>query len=218
MVDSLPTVHLFSADSHVLARWRQSLGGIAPVMLHRQWQPAADLGPVLLSLVDLRVPNLPALRPEDWDAESLSPRIACSAEPHTREGLLALRCGFRGYCHWDIGHVLWPRMINAMRHGELWLGRSLLNGCALALADAQPPMAPHQLWQSTLTPREREVALLVAEGESNKVVARRLGLSERTVKDHLTHIFAKLDLHDRVQLALAVHGVSTHHGDSPLVR
>jgi DNA-binding NarL/FixJ family response regulator len=53
-----------------------------------------------------------------------------------------------------------------------------------------------------LTPREREVLLMVAEGLPNKLIARRLEISERTVKGHLTHIFERLGVTDRTQAAL----------------
>lgn len=53
-----------------------------------------------------------------------------------------------------------------------------------------------------LTPREREVLALVREGLANKQIARRLGISERTVKAHLTAIFAALGVQDRTQAAL----------------
>ena len=53
-----------------------------------------------------------------------------------------------------------------------------------------------------LTDREREVLVLVGEGLSNKVIATRLGISEKTVKAHLTSIFTRLGVGDRVQAAL----------------
>ena len=55
-----------------------------------------------------------------------------------------------------------------------------------------------------LSPRERDVALQVAGGASNKVVARHLDITERTVKAHLTSIFEKLDVRDRLQLVIAL--------------
>jgi DNA-binding NarL/FixJ family response regulator len=55
-----------------------------------------------------------------------------------------------------------------------------------------------------LTAREREVLLLVGEGMANKNIARRLGISEKTVKTHLTSVFAALGVGDRVQAALWV--------------
>ena len=53
-----------------------------------------------------------------------------------------------------------------------------------------------------LTPREREVLDLVREGLANKQVARRLGISERTVKAHLTSVFQRIGVTDRTQAAL----------------
>ncbi len=53
-----------------------------------------------------------------------------------------------------------------------------------------------------LTPREREVLGLVAAGLANKQIARRLGITDRTVKAHLTSVFARLGVEDRTQAAL----------------
>ncbi len=53
-----------------------------------------------------------------------------------------------------------------------------------------------------LTDREREVLLLLVEGLANKQIARRLGIGEKTVKNHLTRVFAALDVTDRTQAAL----------------
>jgi DNA-binding NarL/FixJ family response regulator len=55
---------------------------------------------------------------------------------------------------------------------------------------------------AALTPREREVLSLVAAGLANKQIARRLGISDRTVKAHLTSVFARLGVEDRTQAAL----------------
>lgn len=55
-----------------------------------------------------------------------------------------------------------------------------------------------------LSPRERDVALQVAGGASNKDVARRLNITERTVKAHLTSTFDKLEVRDRLQLVIAL--------------
>lgn len=53
-----------------------------------------------------------------------------------------------------------------------------------------------------LTPREREVLALVIQGMANKQIARRLGISEKTVKGHLTNLFQRIGVADRTQAAL----------------
>jgi DNA-binding NarL/FixJ family response regulator len=76
---------------------------------------------------------------------------------------------------------------------------------ARAVIDARArPVAP------ALTDRETEVLILVAQGEPNKVIARRLMISEKTVKAHLTRVFAALGVTDRTQAALwaVEHGLS----------
>jgi DNA-binding NarL/FixJ family response regulator len=62
--------------------------------------------------------------------------------------------------------------------------------------------APEGLGGAGLTPREQEVLALVRRGLANKQIARRLGISERTVKAHLTSVFARLGVEDRTQAAL----------------
>jgi DNA-binding NarL/FixJ family response regulator len=59
---------------------------------------------------------------------------------------------------------------------------------------------------SMLTRREQEVARAVANGSSNKEVARQLGITERTVKAHIGAVFQKLNARDRLHLALIVNG------------
>ncbi|MCU0284024.1 MAG: response regulator transcription factor [Candidatus Nanopelagicales bacterium] len=78
-------------------------------------------------------------------------------------------------------------------------------GTAAAGRDARPtpgsgPVASGGAGE--LTAREREVLALVGQGLSNRLIARRLGIAEKTVKAHLTHVFAVIGVTDRVQAAL----------------
>ena len=66
---------------------------------------------------------------------------------------------------------------------------------------------------SSLTPREREVALAVGRGSANAEIAGELHMSLATVKAHVTRLFAKLEVDNRVQIALLVHDATG--GSSP---
>ncbi len=74
-------------------------------------------------------------------------------------------------------------------------------GPAVAESLALPPAAEDQALDS-LSAREREILLLIARGDSNKVIARALDIAETTVKVHVQHIFRKLNLSSRVQVAV----------------
>jgi DNA-binding CsgD family transcriptional regulator len=69
-------------------------------------------------------------------------------------------------------------------------------------------IAPKDDWGPNLSTREREIAILAANGASNLEIARECKISERTVKAHLSAVFEKLNLTDRLQLALRVHGIN----------
>jgi DNA-binding NarL/FixJ family response regulator len=85
--------------------------------------------------------------------------------------------------------------VESVRHGRKWVDPNLL--CHLAMAE-RPQQIP-----SSLTAREAEIARLVSRGLRNKEIARELHLSEGTVKMHLHHIYDKLRLGGRMQLALS---------------
>lgn len=102
-----------------------------------------------------------------------------------------------------------------------------LFGAVRAAARGESPLAPKaarvlladRAGQRSveLTPRERDVLALVADGLPNKRIAQRLEISEKTVKAHLTRVFDRIGVTDRTQAALWArrHGVSTDPADRP---
>lgn len=96
--------------------------------------------------------------------------------------------------------------LRAVRAGIRWLDPALESDLARRGADAaslrrQEPSARRDAWDA-LTPRERDVAELVAEGLRYATVGDRLGISEHTVRNHLRRIFAKLGVNSRLELAV----------------
>jgi DNA-binding NarL/FixJ family response regulator len=96
--------------------------------------------------------------------------------------------------------------------GEVWLDHTMM---ARVLIDARRSNQSKQKNHETskiesLTDREREIIALVAEGHGTNELANRLFISDKTVRNHLSSIYSKLDVSDRLELALyaARHGLS----------
>ena len=111
----------------------------------------------------------------------------------------ALRSGASGFLLKDVRSGQLVEAVRTVAAGQSLLSpsitRKLIERFILAGPAAQEP--PREL--SDLTPREREVLLLIAEGLANAEIAARLYLSEATVKTHVNRLLAKLGLRDRVQ-------------------
>ena len=115
----------------------------------------------------------------------------------------ALKAGAAGFCPRDTSTDLLRRAVQLVEAGEIWVGRRVMVRLIeeLALRNAATPAVAGG---EQLTPRERELVSFVATGASNKDIARRLAISVKTVKTHLTSIFRKLGLSTRLELAVAV--------------
>ncbi|MFF7503683.1 response regulator [Streptomyces lavendulae] len=110
----------------------------------------------------------------------------------------ALRAGAAGYLYKDIDPDALAGAIRSVHAGHVLLQPEVAEAL-LAAQDDQPAGAGRP---GALTEREREVLGLIADGRSNREIARALVLSEKTVKTHVSNILMKLDLSDRTQAAL----------------
>ncbi|MBZ0331808.1 response regulator transcription factor [Halomonas sp. ANAO-440] len=129
--------------------------------------------------------------------------VVLSYSPAPAEASLALNAGARGYAHALSPAVLLQQVALVTTNQGIWVLPELLNSVVAGTFKALGGHARmHGDTLAALTERERTVALAVAEGKSNKVVARELDITERTVKAHLGAIFRKLGLRDRMQLVL----------------
>lgn len=111
-----------------------------------------------------------------------------------------LRAGASGFLLKNVPPEDLLSAIRAVATGDAVLAPSVTRRILDALADRLPVAAERDDSKlAGLTPREREILVEIATGESNPQIARRLVLSEATVKTHVGRILAKLHLHDRVQ-------------------
>jgi DNA-binding NarL/FixJ family response regulator len=98
---------------------------------------------------------------------------------------------------------LWLSSIAAVSRGRYWLEEELLAVLIQALRDSRPPLNVSAFGRHFgLTQREIEIAQKIADGRSNKQVGQDFSIRERTVKHHLTNIFSKLGVANRVELVL----------------
>nr|WP_192037222.1 response regulator transcription factor [Halomonas sp. YLGW01] len=145
----------------------------------------------------------------DWEQQvarlSASGAVVCvlTLNPDSREALQALSAGARGYAHLLSPPDLLKQVSLVVEHQGIWMGSELLSRVvrvSFQSLGGRDGVQSESLDQ--LTERERAVALAVAEGHSNKEVARQLDITPRTVKAHLGAIFRKLEVRDRMQLVL----------------
>jgi DNA-binding NarL/FixJ family response regulator len=127
------------------------------------------------------------------------------------QGLEAVTSGAVGYVHFLAKPSQLQEVAVVVEKGGLWLGESLLQkfmaASRLIQANSSALQSSFVVDLSALTEKEQQVAQQVGKGATNKEIAEALSMSERTVKAHLTSTFDKLNVRDRVQLALLVNGV-----------
>jgi len=134
------------------------------------------------------------------------PVVILSNLPSEAEGLTAFSAGAAGYCNALAVPELLRQVATVVEQGGLWIGQDLIKRLfgAMSARKVVPAVVGNL---AGLSPREAQVAQAVARGATNKEIARAMSITERTVKAHLSAIFDKLDVRDRLQLSLVVNGV-----------
>lgn len=147
----------------------------------------------------------------DEDALSFLPEL-CQASPKSRVLVLtgvqnpdahrsAIRRGAMGIVLKEHAADQLLKAIQKVNKGEVWIERSMMGSMIQELS--KPAMVDPELAKiESLTEREREVISLVGEGLKNKQVGERLFISETTVTHHLSSVFSKLEVSDRLELII----------------
>jgi NarL family two-component system response regulator LiaR len=153
---------------------------------------------VLMDLVMPRLDGVGAMRRLRASASEV--RVVVLTSFLEDEHLLpAMQAGAAGYLLKNAEPAELARAIRAAHAGKAIIDPTVAARLVAAIAHgATPPQAD----EKRLTRREREVLELIVGGRSNKRIALELGISEKTVKTHVGHLLAKLDVTDRTQAAL----------------
>ncbi|MEE8728350.1 MAG: two-component system response regulator NarL [Rahnella inusitata] len=163
---------------------------------------AKQLDPDLI-LLDLNMPGMNGLDTLDKMRQtSLSGRVVVfSVSNHEDDVVTALKRGADGYLLKDMEPEDLLTALHNAAAGKMVLSEALTPVLAASLRESRP--SGDRDIQS-LTPRERDIIKLIAEGLPNKMIARRLNITESTVKVHVKHLLKKMKLKSRVEAAVWV--------------
>lgn len=217
-VDQVSNLILASSSNHKLDRWKKGLNGYAQIVHIKNLDSLKDeLGlvkpEVLLldhDLLGLEGPRgITRLRKLSPDTKI----VMLSGPTSDDEEWAFFRAGVRGCCRNDIDPESLRTLVVAVQQGELWIRRTLTYRLLEQLGDSSSKRNKknkiHQDCLSqlaSLTQREYEIAVRVSNGENNKEISHSLDITERTVKAHLTEVYRKLGVDDRVKLAVILSG------------
>lgn len=200
---------LLMTHDHALFQHWEKLG--------EAWQPARGTKPADLDhwrercnelvLIDASLPSLAGWHAADWLAGLRGMKaVVASMRPSDVEGQSALVAGAVGYIHAYMPVAGIEQVLRHVGQGEIWVGHSMLSRMIHEISQ-HVSSDNSESWAEGLTAREQEVARYVALGHGNQSIAESMGISERTVRAHLSAVFEKLNVSDRLLLALRVHGV-----------
>lgn len=201
--------HLFLSDTgKVLPHWQQAFADLKalrfadPAMV----LPAPDIVWLRLRAEQPFREQLLAAREQVGQHQY----VVMSDLPNDDEALAVFALGARGYCNSHASAAVLQQIATVVLQGGLWIGASLMQRMVgmSAQAVSPAPKTPAKDLAALLTHRELEVAQIVVSGASNKEIAAKLGIAERTVKSHVGAIFEKLGVRDRLQLALLIRNQS----------
>jgi DNA-binding NarL/FixJ family response regulator len=164
-------------------------------LIDREWSTRADVALVAIA----EVARLRAVLTDGDDA--VIPPLVVLMETHAHTDVSdLLHRGVRAVLHADAGPREVSAALEAVAAGLAVFSPEALTALSDRTARTGVAMNPTRVAAHTpLSPREREILSLVAEGLGNKIVAARLGISEHTVKTHVTSIFEKLGAESRAE-------------------
>lgn len=201
-------VLLASGNQTVAERWRGLLDGrnrveqVNTVSLLLEALGAKQYDIVILHRLLVDLPTFTDIRRAIPSARF----FLLSDLPGEEEGLAFLKLGIVGYGNTYISPPRFAEALHVIADGGVWLGQQVIRQLIIesyAQSSGTSPGSSNPRL-SVLTRMERNVAELIAQGRTNLEIAAELDITERTVKAHLTAIYSKLHVANRLSLALLI--------------
>lgn len=204
----------YSTDENVLKRWEDGLKGVAPfvtVSTTPEIKKHLGSGNADIVLLDCALPDMSDINNviKIINNHTSTDFMVMDVEPDDERGFALIKVGVKGYCNRYIAPDLLNRAVESVRRGEVWVGRKLMLRLIEELSARKRALVEASKQLSQLSEREIEIAHMVGDGSSNKLIAQKLDITERTVKAHISSIFKKTGVSDRLQLALLMSAQGT---------
>ena len=163
---------------------------------------AEELKPDII-LLDLRMPDMGGLEvlPILREKHPTTPVVMLTTSNEEKDLIKSLRTGAQGYLLKDMEPDELVGALRDIEKGKNVVAQDLTDALA-RMVQGETNIEDNEGPFSSLTPREHEILCLLAEGQSNKLIARNLGISDGTVKLHVKAILRKLGIHSRVEAAV----------------
>ncbi len=195
---------LFSQSDAVVKQWEKLEENRVAVRSVEELQKRLDPSKVQIVLYDEdSLHYLEADIAQKIFAVAKSYLFILTGSPSFPEGLELLKLRISGYGNSYMHPGNLKVALDVIEQGQMWLYPEFMQRLIVDVTQKEEQhRASHDIRFDMLTDKEHEVADLVARGMSNKEVASHMGITERTVKAHLSNIYMKLEIGDRLTLAL----------------
>ncbi|MBL4743217.1 MAG: response regulator transcription factor [Cycloclasticus sp.] len=202
-------IAIFSDNSELVKSWSHALVSHFDIFTAFSVRDLQDVSVVVID--SLKVDKEADLR-SIFSSSSAQFLIAGKDWPENKQ-INALVHGAAGYCGESEPPKLLLQAVTSVLKGDIWIQRHLvplvigtlikMKPGSINSVDSSKSIESIALLAS-LSSRENDVANMIRDGKSNKIIAASLDISERTVKAHLTSVFKKLNVSDRLHLAIYI--------------
>lgn len=164
-----------------------------------------------LSVFNAEHPNIPVIADYDSVAQSINRMlqedlvidnlVVLERKPNLTTGKILINRGIKAYGNSRMLQLHFRQLLDAVGGGNIWMYPELMQAVVQDTNERKKHLPNIELLER-LTEKEQEVTLLVLEGLSNSAISRKLGITVRTVKAHISSIFGKLHVNDRIALVI----------------